>query len=192
MKSFVSVSAAALLALAACGGSDSAEQSSAAESAAPEAAAPAGALSRPDWFQVDDASQTVTMAITAGATADNNYWNFNGYFGGTGRIVVPQGYEVTINFSNNDPAMAHSIGLDARTGGFPASFTDPTPVFEGGISENPTSLTEATLPGETETLTFRASEAGSYSLVCFVAGHALTGMYLHFDVSAEGEAGFAG
>lgn len=153
---------------------------------------PAGAtaqLTTPDWFQVDQDAQTVTMDITAGATSANNYWNFNGYEGGAGMIVVPAGYEVTINFSNEDPAMAHSIGVDARTSGFPANFTDPEPVFEGAISENPTSLTEATLPGESETVTFTAADPGEYSLVCYVPGHAVVGMYVGFTVSAEGEAG---
>jgi FtsP/CotA-like multicopper oxidase with cupredoxin domain len=194
MKRISALSTVALFALAACGGdSQTSEQAPAGEAetpAAETAAAPAGELSLPGWFQMDAASRTVTLNITAGATSDNQYWNYNGYYGGTGTIVVPEGYLVTINFTNDDPAMAHSLGVDARTGGFPASFSDPTPVFEGGITTNPTSLTEATLPGESETISFTAATAGEYSLVCYIAGHALTGMHIGFTVSAEGEAGF--
>ena len=132
---------------------------------------------------------SVTIELTAGQTADNNYWNFNGFYGGTGEIVVPAGYSVTINFTNNDPGMAHSFGVDARTSGFPSMFTDPVPVFEGAISSNPTSLTDSTMPGESESITFTAAEAGEYSIVCFIPAHALTGMYLRFTVSADGEVG---
>ena len=185
---------AVLLGMTACGGSEPAQQSGeeAPAAAAEPAAAPAEsqALTTPDWMSMDEAAQTVTLNITAGQTSDNNYWNYNGYYGGTGEIVVPAGYTVTINFANNDPGMAHSIGVDSRTSGFPSMFTDPTPAFEGGMTENPTSLTEATMPGESETITFVASEAGEYSLVCYIPAHALTGMYIHFTVSAEGEAGF--
>jgi uncharacterized cupredoxin-like copper-binding protein len=45
------------------------------------------------------------------------------------------------------------------------------------------------MPGESETITFTASQAGEYSLVCYVPGHAMIGMYVHFNVSADGEAG---
>jgi plastocyanin len=151
--------------------------------------APAAALTTPDWFQVDHDAQTVTMDIIAGSTSANNYWNFQGFHGGQGLIVVPEGYEVTINFTNQDPAMAHSIGVDARTSNFPANFSQPQPVFPGAISENPTSLTESTLTGESETITFTAARAGEYSLVCYVPGHAVVGMWVHFNVSADGEAG---
>lgn len=177
-----------LFGLVACG-EQPAERDAAPADQADQPEAQAAGLSTPDWFQVDHDAQTVTMDITAGSTSANNHWNFNGYHGGAGEIVVPEGYEVTINLSNEDPAMAHSIGVDSRTSGFPANFTDPQPVFEGGISENPTSLTEATMPGESETVTFTAEEAGEYSLVCYVPGHAVVGMYVLFNVSADGEAG---
>ena len=48
------------------------------------------------------------------------------------------------------------------------------------------------MPGESETITFVASEAGSYSLICYIPEHALTGIYVPFTVSADGEAGFLG
>jgi uncharacterized cupredoxin-like copper-binding protein len=185
---------AVLFGLAACGGSEPAQTGgeAPAESAPAAEATTSSALSVPSWMTVDEAGMTVTLEITAGQTADNNYWNFNGYYGGTGEIVVPAGYTVTVNFRNNDPSMAHSIGVDSRTSGFPSMFTDPVPAFEGAISSNPTSLTEATMPGEAETLTFVASEAGSYSLICYIPAHALTGMYVPFTVSADGEAGVRG
>lgn len=182
----------ALFLLAACGGGEPAQEEAPAQSEVseqPEAAASAAQLSMPEWYQIDREAMTVTLDVRAGSTQENNNWNFNGYFGGDGEIVVPEGYEVTINFTNDDPNIAHSIGVDDRRGGFPGSFSNPTPVFDGGMSSNPTSMTESTMPGESETITFTASAAGDYSLVCYVPGHASIGMWVALTVSADDEAG---
>ncbi len=185
---------ALFLGLAACGGSDSAEMDTPAESAAP-AAAPAeteamsGEMTMPEWFTMDGSN--VTLDITAGATDKGNYWNYNGYQFGEVTITVPVGANVTVNFSNNDPNMAHSLGISAGFETAPA-MVDPVAVFEGAITANPTSMTEATLPGQSTSISFVASEAGEYSMVCYIAGHAVSGMWLHFNVSAEGEAGVSG
>jgi sulfocyanin len=187
----------ALTALACGGGGDEASSQMAdAEAANPCAANPcatdesmAMAMSMPAWFKMDEAAKTVTMDITAGSTDANNHWNFNGYANGNATIVVPQGYTVTINFTNEDPLSAHSIGVDAATSGFPTVFDSPKPVFAGAISPNPTSMTEATASGQSATLTFTADKAGNYSLVCYIPGHAATGMWIHFTVSSDGSAG---
>jgi sulfocyanin len=184
-----------LLALIACGGGDSGDSESApaSESAEPApAAAPAAEPAAPvaaDWFQIDEGAMTVTLDITAGATTDNNSWNFNGAYNGSATVTVPEGYTVTVNFTNQDPNMAHSVGVDARTGNFPPNISDPTPVFAGAISANPTSLTEATMPGDSESFTFTADAAGEYTLVCYIPGHAVTGMWIYFNVSSDGSSG---
>lgn len=195
MKHISALSTAVLFGLAACGGSDSGAASSgstpaASAPAATAPAAPAGTLQTPDWYQVDNGARTVTLDIVAGSTSKGNYWNYNGYTNGEVTVVVPVGYTVTINYRNDDPNMAHSIGVDRRTSGFPAAFpADYAPVFEGAISENPMDMANATLTGEAETITFVASEAGNYSLVCYVPGHAVVGMWIGFEVSASGDAG---
>lgn len=179
-----------LLALLACGGGEPASEAPATEAAGEAAAEPAPAAPQAaDWFQIDEANQTVTLDVVAGSTTDNNSWNFNGFYNGNATVTVPEGYAVTINFSNQDPNMAHSVGVDSRTGNFPPNFTDPTPAFAGAISSDPTSLTAATMPGESETVSFTADAAGEYSLVCYIPGHAVTGMWIHFNVSADGASG---
>ncbi len=178
--------------LLACGGGEEAVETAelAAEAPAEAAAEPMGELMVPDWMTVDAAAMTVSMDIVAGQTDANNSWNFNGYYSGNATIVVPAGYAVTINFSNDDPVNPHSVGIDANTSGsFPAMFQDPVPVFEGAISSNPTSMSDATLPGASETLTFVADAAGEYTMVCYIPAHAATGMWIFFNVSAEGDAG---
>ncbi len=199
MKRISALSTAILFAFAtaACGGGETGgeaaggtEEGGQAEAGQAAQAETGSEVSVPDWMTVDEANQTVTLDIIAGQTTDNNSWNFNGYFGGEGEILVPQGYEVTINFSNEDQNMAHSIGVGERRSSYPANFSNPQPVFEGGISSNPTSLTEGTMPGDSETVTFTAATAGEYALICYVPGHAAVGMYMDFTVTTDGTVGF--
>ena len=183
-----------LVTLAACGGGEPAQEAPASEPAAAapvEAAAPANDMAMTDWFHVDEANQAVHMSITAGATDAKNYWNFNGGHDGNMTITVPVGYTITIDLRNNDPNMAHSLGISAETSGFSA-MPDITPVFEGAVTSNPTSMMDATMPGQEESITFVADAAGEYAMVCYIPGHAATGMYIYFNVSAEGEAGVQG
>lgn len=197
MKRFTTLSLVA--ALAACGGGEPAQDQPASQPAAAApaqgaetaAAAPSGEMTMPDWFHVDQAAKTVHMTITAGATDALNHWNFNGAHNGSMTITVPEGYAITIDFKNADPAMAHSLGIIAATSNFGAML-EPNPVFPGAITENPTSMTEATMPGTETTISFTASTAGSYSMVCFIPGHAATGMWVHFNVSGDGSAGVQG
>lgn len=183
--------------LAACGGGDQPDEGAPAveEPAVEEPAAEEPAMEEPaemgmpDWMQVDHDAQTVAIQLTAGSSSANNYWNYNGFYGGSGGITVPVGYTVTVTFTNQDPAMAHSYGVEEPMDTWPNQFEETSPEFEGAISSNPLSMTEATLPGETEEHTFVVSEAGDYVLVCYVTGHAATGMWLDFTVSADGEAG---
>ena len=179
---------ALLLALtaAACGGSDAPEQEMPAEE---EVAVAPVAPVEADWFQIDDATQTVTLDITAGATPDLNYWNFNGYTkANPGTVTVPMGYTVVINFENADPFMAHSIGVEEWQDTWGGT-VEVSPPFEGAVSENPGSLTDATMPGESEVVQFVASAAGEYALVCYVPGHANLGMVMGFVVSSDGTSG---
>lgn len=151
---------------------------------------PAGPqLSMPDWMQVDHDASTVTMEVVAGLTEEANYWNFNGYVNGDVDIVVPEGYDVELEFRNDDPNMTHSLGIDEVQQPWPASIPNPTPVFEGAITSNPTAMARATQTGESETISFTASEAGEYAMVCYIPGHATIGMWTYFVVSGDGEAG---
>ena len=201
LSPFVVVFAVAALA---CGGGERATRTADAGGANPCSANPcednpcagnpcagnAGARpDRPDWFTVDDVARTATIDIAAGATDANNFWNFNGHSDGSATIVVPEGYTVTLNFENDDPLTGHSIGVDATRGEFPTVFDEPSPVFEGAISPNPTQVTTAAPHGQSVTPTFVADVAGEYSLVCYIPGHAVTGMWIKFTVSSDGSAG---
>lgn len=195
MKRTFALSTALMLGLAACGGGEpapeAAEESAPAAEAAPAEEAASAELQMPDWYQYDEAENTVTLAIDAGSTSAGNYWNFNGFMNGEVTVVVPAGASVTIDFTNSDPNLPHSVGVAAFASDPPASLP-ADPVFAGAISSNPTDMTAATQTGESETITFTADQAGDYSLACYIPGHAISGMWIGFTVSAEGEAGVRG
>ena len=108
------VAAFGLVAVGCGGGGDGAASGEAPATEQPAATeAPAASLSVPDWMSVDEAGKTVTLEIIAGKDDSNNRWNFNGYSRGNGTIVVPAGYDVVINFRNDDPNIAHSICVDS-------------------------------------------------------------------------------
>ena len=108
----------AMTALACGGGDNAATQTADAGGENPCAANPCAGMDMPDWFTVDAATKTATIDIAAGSTDANNHWNFNGYYNGDATIIVPEGYTVTLNFKNDDPLNAHSIGVDAMLSDF--------------------------------------------------------------------------
>ncbi len=150
-------------------------------------ASPAGQLSIPAWMTVDEAARTVTMDIRAGETDANNRWNFNGLYAGSGAISVPEGFEVTINFTNSDPNQPHSIGIDEAMDSYPAVFENPEPAFAGALS--PDAATTGTAPNGTATISFTTDQAGDFAMICYTPGHAVAGMVIPFHVTADGSAG---
>ena len=189
MKRTFGIYVALVVGLTACGGGEPAADAGGSGGApAAEPSGAPGALTMPDWYRYDEGGNTVTLDITAGMTSDLNYWNYNGYTNGAATIVVPVGATVTINFTNQDPIMAHSIGVASFTSSPPAAL-NATPAIEGAISSNPTSMTESTLSGQSESFTFTAAQAGDFSLACYTPGHAVAGMWVGFTVSDSGEAG---
>jgi uncharacterized cupredoxin-like copper-binding protein len=53
-------------------------------------------------------------------------------------------------------------------------------------------MVNATTPGSSESLEFVADTPGQYALVCYLPAHAMTGMWIGFNVTAEGQAGVLG
>lgn len=181
---------AAAAAAIGCGGKASNQQAAppAPPSEAAGGAAAAG-LTMPDWMQVDQTAKTVTMTVDGGKPGGATQWNFNGYTNGEATITVPEGFEVTIHFHNADQAMPHSLAILDQIGNYPATFENPTPVFPGAMSPDPTDLTKGTQPGQSVDVKFTAAKAGNYAMVCLMPPHALTGMWIRFDVSSDGSAG---
>jgi sulfocyanin len=128
----------------------------------------------------DAVTKTVTLQITAGATAANSKWNFNGASHGGLTITVPIGSRVVIEFTNNDAGNAHSVGVVVPK--------EPVPASGDAMTLVP--ATAFTIPfvrgsprGRPERIEFRADKAGGYWLFCGVPPHGTGGMYVNFVVS---------
>ena len=172
------------LALACSGGEEAGEAGggqSPPATPAPAAASGGGAPASA-WYRIN--GNEVQMDIVAGSTSASNFWNFNGGTDGSITITVPEGAQVTLNFRNDDANMAHSVGVAPIS-----ATTVPTPpaepVFAGAITADATSMTASTLSGESESITFTADQPGEYALLCYIPGHAITGMWLRFNVGGE-------
>jgi len=181
----------ALAGALACGGKKPAAQAGTTNATAESttAAPTASATTIPDWMHVDKAAKTVQLDIVAAQAGASSPFDFNGYTHGEATITVPQGYAVTIHFTNHDQAQAHSLVILDQVGDYPAAFTNPQPAFPGAITASPTSTDAGTKPGQSETLHFSVDKAGHYAIVCVMPGHAVAGMWVRFDVSAEGAVG---
>jgi len=146
-------------------------------------------LITPDWMVVDNDAKTVTLTVESGSAEANNGWNFNGFINGEATLVVPVGYNISLTFVNKDAVMSHSVGIGELPETFPPIFETVVPVFEGAVTSNPTDMSSATASGATETISFVASKAGEFAMICYIPAHALTGMWIGFTVSEAGEVG---
>ena len=89
-----------------------------------------------------------------------------------------------IEFKNDDKAVAHSIGVDQRTGEFPPRWRTRSRCSpRQSAASRPTR--RGVSPGKSETVNFKAATPGHYSLVCYMPGHAAAGMWVRFDVDAR-------
>jgi sulfocyanin len=154
-----------------------------ATTAAPVAAAPIDSGTKVNEFMsYDPAAKTVALKLFAAHGSVNGGMNFNGASNGGATITVPVGWSVSWSFKNED-AIPHSAIVLANKMPFPAQPQDPaiprayTNDVTGGLPTNGTDQT-----------TFKAAPAGQYVIACGVPGHAPSGMWINFVVSADAKA----
>jgi sulfocyanin len=143
------------------------------------APAPDSGVKVNEFMSYDPAAKSVTLKLFSAHGSVNGGMNFNGASNGGNTITVPVGWSVTWAFKNED-AIPHSAIVLANKMPFPAQPQEPaiprayTKDVTGGL---PTDGTDQT--------TFKASTPGQYVIACGVPGHAPSGMWIHFDVSAD-------
>ena len=96
-------------------------------------------------------------------------------------IVVPRGATVTVQLVNADPDMSHNWVVTSAQPPFSFMSMMTGPAFSGAFSAPLGDPTSAGLPSET--ISFTASTAGTYTYLCQVPGHAAQGMYGTFEVA---------
>jgi sulfocyanin len=153
--------------------------STAATSTAASSAASDSSVKVNEFMSYDPAAKTVSLKLFAAHGSVNGGMNFNGASNGGSTITVPVGWTVSWNFKNED-AIPHSAIVLANKMPLPAQPQEPaiprayTNDVTGGLPTNGTDQT-----------TFKASPAGEYVIACGVPGHAPSGMWIHFNVSAD-------
>ncbi|HWE64480.1 MAG TPA: PQQ-binding-like beta-propeller repeat protein [Chloroflexota bacterium] len=134
------------------------------------------------WMYANTKQQTVTIMVTAGATADNNGFNFDGYSKGKVNFVVPAAWTVNWIFSN-PAAIPHSAALTMNNTVPPKLAT-----IAGAPVETPNAQQGIAGAGKTQYLSFPAVDPGKYYLVCLVPGHLVAGMWDYFTISTTAKA----
>jgi sulfocyanin len=148
-------------------------------STAASAAASDSSVKVNEFLSYDPAAKTVSLKLFAAHGSVNGGMNFNGASNGGSTITVPVGWTVSWSFKNED-AIPHSAIVLANKMPFPAQPQEPA------IPRAYTSDVTAGLPTNgTDQTTFKASPAGEYVIACGVPGHAPSGMWIHFNVSAD-------
>jgi sulfocyanin len=131
------------------------------------------------------APHSVELTIVAGKIQSGaGSLDFNGYQRGGMTVTVPVGWEVVVHFENADAALPHSLAVLAA-GAHQQPAPPDSPVFPGAATAK---FHEGFPKGGKQTLTFEASKAGTYDLLCGVQGHAVAGAWSTLVVSATAAA----
>jgi uncharacterized cupredoxin-like copper-binding protein len=141
----------------------------------------------PSWMSIDTGAQKVTMDVVAGFNPNNSSWNFNGYHGGDTKVVVPEGWQVAITFSNQDGDVPHSLVVMADPGDddLPLQAGREQAAFPRAYSKSPEQGISA---GDHDTISFKADKTGDFLWFCGVPGHGQSGMWIRFEVINGAEA----
>ncbi|HXT47245.1 MAG TPA: sulfocyanin-like copper-binding protein [Gemmatimonadaceae bacterium] len=132
-----------------------------------------------EFMSYNPAAKTVTLKVFSAHGSTNGGMNFNGGASGSQTITIPVGWSVAMSFTNED-AIPHSAIILPNKMPFPAQPQDPA-IARAYTAD----VTGGLMTGKSDQTTFKASPAGEYLLACGVPGHAPSGMWIHFNVSAD-------
>src|SRR5215212_9252470 len=148
----------------------------------PVHAARAGDPFIPSWIKNDPNAKSVTIDLAADwnehlrfaeVPSRTKTSDFNGYYGGGMTLIVPTGWSVRVELSNQSKSTRHSLML---TKPYPQSEIPVKVTEQDAVWGASTTPLEGIRPGETARMSFVAQEPGSYVLararyVHFIEGH---------------------
>ncbi len=149
--------------------------------AGPAAANPAQAPDpKPESFIALDpaAAKTVNLVLISAYNDVNYGMNFNGFCKGRAKYVIPQGWTVSVTFTNNSP-VPHSAIVVERAMAKRVQLGDPA--FEGASTPMPL---RGTTGKKGVAFRFVAGEAGDYAIACGFPAHSANGHWIALEVSA--------
>jgi sulfocyanin len=125
------------------------------------------------------AGKTVSIALFAAINSAQGGFNFNGGSSGNQTITVPLGWKVHFDVRNDDAIPHSAIIIADQT---PVPNGPSTPAIPRAYTDH---LSDGLAPQTgNDTMDFTATPAGNYLIACGVPGHAPSGMYIRFVVSA--------
>lgn len=135
------------------------------------------------YLSYDSSARSVALTLIAAANSAQGGFNFNGGSVGNQTITIPLGWSIDIDFQNHDVVPHSAIVMAAQT---PLPSVPEKPAFPRAYTSH---LIDG-LPAQTghDTMRFTADKAGDYLIACGVPGHALSGMFIRFVVSADATA----
>jgi sulfocyanin len=148
-----------------------------------------GARADTGWTRVNGfmsyntGTKTVRLQLFAAYDTHQGGFNFNGGSNGSHTITVPRGWMVRAHVVNKDAIPHSAIIIKQQT---PIPNAPDTPDLALAYTSH---VTDGLQPmNGSDDMTFRASPVGSYMLACGVPGHAPSGMWIRFVVSADATA----
>jgi sulfocyanin len=126
------------------------------------------------WLSVNKAQKSMILTVVANYDSSNGGMNFDGYSKGQMVVDVPQGWKVTVHFSNASGQITHSAMVVPFSSHSDMNFTNSSMAFEGATTPNPS---VGTAKGIYQDFTFTADKSGKYAIVCAVPSHAAMGMW---------------
>ncbi len=132
-----------------------------------------------NFMHYDTSSKQVHFELIAAKNANNNGYNYNGYYQNAVTLKVPAGWIISITFINRDANAPHSIVL---TPAFSQNDIPDEQTGEFAIINR--AYTEVLHANEQETISFPAKE-GRYWLFCGVKRHGIDGMWIPLTVERD-------
>lgn len=135
------------------------------------------------YMSYDSSAKSVAITLIAAANSAQGGFNFNGGSRGDQTITVPLGWTVDIDFQNHDVVPHSALVITAE---MPVPSIPEKPAFPRAYTSHLIDGLQAQTGNDT--MRFTASRAGDYLIACGVPGHALSGMFIRFVVSAAATA----
>jgi uncharacterized cupredoxin-like copper-binding protein len=115
--------------------------------------------------------------VVAAESSKGSGFNFNGYYKGEAKYVVPVGWSVTMEFTNKSE-VPHSVELTKSIKGT----LTPAVIGVAPIAA-PANPAQGIRPGITQLTGFTMQKPGSFYLACGVPGHVKAGMWDTLEAS---------
>ena len=140
----------------------------------PKAAEPQESM----FLSVDPNTPKTARLVVVSAYNPVNYgMNFNGFAKGGARYTIPQGWTVSVMFTNNSPVPHSAIVVEKP---MVKKLQMGEPAFKGASTPYPV---RGTTGKGGVAFQFVADEAGEFAIACGFPSHSANGHWIAFDIS---------